>query len=91
MSYQMSDLLQLVIAEGGSDLHVRVGIPPVIRIHGILQRIDGPPLKPEDSEELMRSITSEDHVQQIREKGVGLRFCVRRTRSFPRLGVQGEG
>jgi len=65
----MSDLLQLVIAEGGSDLHSRVGIPPVIRIHGILQRIDGPALKPEDSEELMRSITSEDHIQQIREKG----------------------
>jgi len=69
MSYQMSDLLQLVVAEGGSDLHIRVGIPPVIRIHGILQRIDGPILKPEDCEELMRSITSEDHVQQIREKG----------------------
>ena len=69
MSYQMSDLLQLVVSEGGSDLHIRVGIPPVIRIHGILQRVDGPALKPEDAEELMRSITSEDHIQQIREKG----------------------
>lgn len=69
MSYQMSDLLQLMVAEGGADLHIRVGIPPVIRIHGILQRVDGPVLKPEDTEELMRSITSEDHVQQIREKG----------------------
>lgn len=69
MSYQMSDLLQLVVAEGGSDLHIRAGIPPVIRIHGILHRIEGPALKAEDTEELMRSITSEDHVQQIREKG----------------------
>ena len=69
MSYQMADLLQLVVSEGGSDLHVRVGISPVIRIHGILQRVDGPPLRPEDTEELMRSITSEDHIQQIREKG----------------------
>ena len=69
MSYQMSDLLQLMVSEGGADLHVRVGIPPVIRIHGILQRVDGPPCKPEDTEELMRSITSEEHIQQIREKG----------------------
>ncbi|MSU31325.1 MAG: type IV pilus twitching motility protein PilT [Pedosphaera sp.] len=69
MSYQMSDLLQLVVSEGASDLHIRVGIPPVIRIHGILQRLDGPVLKPEDAEELMRSITSEEHIQQIREKG----------------------
>ena len=65
----MSDLLQLMVAEGGADLHIRVGIPPVIRIHGILQRLDGPVLRPEDAEELMRSICSEEHIQQIREKG----------------------
>src|SRR6188768_1390519 len=69
MSYSMSDLLQLVVSEGAADLHIRVGIPPVIRLHGILHRVEGPVLKPEDTEELMRSITSEDHVQQIREKG----------------------
>ena len=69
MSYQMSDLLQLMVSEGAADLHIRVGIPPVIRLHGILHRVEGPVLKPEDTEELMRSITSEDHIQQIREKG----------------------
>jgi twitching motility protein PilT len=31
--------------------------------------VDGPPLKPEDTEELMRSITSEDHIQHVRERG----------------------
>jgi twitching motility protein PilT len=67
--YSMSDLLQLVVSEGASDLHIRVGIPPVIRVHGVLHRIDGPPLRPQDTEELMRSITSEDHIQQVREKG----------------------
>jgi twitching motility protein PilT len=65
----MSDLLQLVVSEGAADLHIRVGIPPVIRLHGILHRVEGPVLKPEDTEELMRSITSEDHIQHIREKG----------------------
>ena len=69
MSYQMSDLLQLMVSEGAADLHIRVGIPPVIRLHGILHRVEGPVLKPEDTEELMRSITSEDHIQHIREKG----------------------
>lgn len=69
MSYQMSDLLQLAVSEGSSDLHIRVGVPPVIRVHGDLARVDGPPLRPEDTEELMRSITSEDHIQHVREKG----------------------
>jgi twitching motility protein PilT len=69
MSYSMSDLLQLVVAEGASDLHIRVGTPPVIRVHGILHRVEGPSLKPEDSEELMRSITSEENIQSTRERG----------------------
>jgi twitching motility protein PilT len=65
----MSDLLQLVVAENASDLHIRVGTAPVIRVHGVLHRVEGPPLRPEDTEELMRSITSEDHIQQVRERG----------------------
>src|SRR5690242_12918165 len=69
MSYSMSDLLQLVVSEGASDLHIRVGTPPVIRVHGILHRVEGPLLQPEDSEELMRSITSEDQIQHVRERG----------------------
>src|SRR3954462_14061421 len=69
MSYSMSDLLQLVVSEGASDLHIRVGTPPTIRVHGILHRVEGPSLTPEDTEELMRSITSEDHIQHVREKG----------------------
>src|SRR5947209_19644082 len=69
MSYSMSDLLQLVVSEGASDLHIRVGTPPTIRVHGILHRVEGPPLAPEDTEELMRSITSEEHIQHVRERG----------------------
>ncbi len=65
----MSDLLQLTVSEGASDLHLRVGIPPVIRVHGRLHRVEGPPLAPEDTEELSRSITSEDHIQSVREQG----------------------
>ena len=65
----MSDLLQLVVSEGAADLHIRVGVPPVIRLHGILHRVEGPHLKPEDTEELMRSITSDDHIQHVRERG----------------------
>jgi twitching motility protein PilT len=69
MSYSMSDLLQLVVSEGASDLHIRCSVPPVIRVHGILHRVEGPSLQPEDTEELARSITSEDHIQHVRERG----------------------
>ena len=69
MSYSMSDLLQLVVSEGASDLHIRVGTAPTIRVHGILHRVEGPSLAPEGAEELMRSLTSEEHIQQVRERG----------------------
>ncbi len=65
----MSDLLQLVVSEGASDLHTRVGTSPTIRVHGTLHRVEGPALTPETAEELMRSITSEEHIQQVRERG----------------------
>lgn len=65
----MSDLLQLMVSEGAADLHIRVGTAPVIRLHGVLHRVEGPQLKPEDTEELMRSITSEEHIQHVRERG----------------------
>ena len=65
----MSDLLQLVVSEGASDLHIRVATAPTIRVHGTLHRVEGPGLTPEASEELMRSITSEEHIQQVRERG----------------------
>jgi twitching motility protein PilT len=69
MSYSMSDLLQLMVSEGAADLHIRVGTAPTIRVHGILHRVEGPACTPEDTEELMRSITSDDHIQHVRERG----------------------
>jgi len=65
----MSDLLHLMVQEGGSDLHIRVGVPPAMRLHGILQKVDGPALTNDTAEELMRSITSDDSIQEVRERG----------------------
>ena len=69
MSAQMEDLLQVVVDENGSDLHIRVGVPPVIRLHGRLIHMDLPVLGAEDTERLMKAITSESHIQKVREQG----------------------
>jgi twitching motility protein PilT len=69
MAAQMEDLLQVMVDEGGSDLHIRVGVPPVIRLHGKLVHMDLPTLQPQDSEDLMKAITSEAHIQKVREQG----------------------
>ncbi len=66
---EMSDLLALVVAEGASDLHLAVGVPPVLRVHGGMQSLDAPALDAEDTERLMKSITSDEHQQKVREGG----------------------
>jgi len=68
-SVEMNDLLQLVVDEGASDLHLTVGVPPVLRINGTMQALDCPALRPETTERLMKSITSEEHQQKVREFG----------------------
>ena len=65
----ISDLLQLVVDEGASDLHLSVGVPPVLRVHGNMRPLDSEPLRPEDTERFMKSITSEEHQQRVREGG----------------------
>jgi len=67
--YGMNDLLSVVVEEGASDLHVAVGLPPMLRLHGGLQAIDCPVLQPEDTERLMKTITSENNQQKVREIG----------------------
>ncbi|NCC53086.1 MAG: type IV pilus twitching motility protein PilT [Spartobacteria bacterium] len=66
---RISDLLQLVVDEGASDLHLSVGVPPVLRLHGRLRPLDAEPLRPEDTERFMKAITSEEHQQNVREGG----------------------
>jgi twitching motility protein PilT len=69
MAVHMDDLLQVVVDEGASDLHLRVGVPPIIRLHGSLVAMELPVLGPEDTEGLMKAITSESHIQKVREQG----------------------
>jgi twitching motility protein PilT len=69
MAAQMDDLLQVVVDEGASDLHLEVGVPPIIRLHGSLVHMDLPLLTADDTEILMKAITSENHIQRVREQG----------------------
>jgi len=69
MSIEMSDLLNLVVEEGASDLHLEVGVPPVLRLNGSLAPLDTEILQPEDTERLIKAIASEAHIQKIREDG----------------------
>lgn len=65
----MQDLLELVVEEGASDLHITAGLAPCLRLHGHLQTLDADRLRPEDTERLMKEVTPDDHQRKLREGG----------------------
>jgi len=69
MKADISRLLDACVKFDASDLHLSVGRPPSLRVKGELTNLNHPPLTPEDTVSLMKSITSERHQQELAEKG----------------------
>ena len=68
-SLHIDRLLETVIKTGASDLHLTVGRPPVIRLHGHLRSLETKTLGPEDTTALMKAITPERNQQELQEEG----------------------
>lgn len=69
MSYEMNDLLTLVVEEGASDLHIQVGQSPTLRLHGEMIPVEGPILEPDDTEALVMAIASSERLQEVKSSG----------------------
>jgi twitching motility protein PilT len=53
---KIDQFLKVLVEQGGSDLHLTVGSPPVMRVHGHLQRLKFRELSNADMEALMYEI-----------------------------------
>ena len=62
-------LLMATVKQEASDLHLTVGQPPVLRVHGRLRRLETKVLEPEDTQALMKSITPDRCQQELQEVG----------------------
>jgi len=62
-------LLETCVRQDASDIHLVVGRPPVIRLHGLLRSLETKVLEPEDTVGLMKSITPERNQQELQEEG----------------------
>ncbi len=65
----MDKLLDSTVKHNGSDLHIRVGAPPKVRLKGALRSMGEKVLTPDITMALMKSITSEQHQQELAEVG----------------------
>ena len=66
---QIDKLLETVVKERVSDLHITVGQPPVVRAGGHMIKLETKSLEPEDTTALMKSITPERNQQELQDVG----------------------
>jgi twitching motility protein PilT len=69
MKYDIVQLLKTTIEYKSSDLHITVGLPPMIRIDGELKKLSGDILLSEDTKEMVEQMTTEKQFATIEEKG----------------------
>lgn len=58
----IDDLLRLTVERKASDLHITVGLPPVIRVDGVLHPLEFTKLTPQDTQRLIYDILMEDQI-----------------------------
>ena len=63
----IDELLADMMARNSSDLHIKAGSPPVLRVDGELALMDEPPLTPEDTKDVAASIMTDKQIRRFSE------------------------
>lgn len=61
----LRDLLQEMIDKKASDLHITAGVPPMLRIDGVLQKTSHPVVTPEFSKQIAYSVLTEEQQKRF--------------------------
>jgi twitching motility protein PilT len=71
MSFDLHFCLHYLIEHGGSDLHLKVPSPPVVRVDGSMHPVDGlAPLTPEDTERAVHEMLGDPaKLQEFNDEG----------------------
>ncbi|HET9682858.1 MAG TPA: PilT/PilU family type 4a pilus ATPase, partial [Gemmatimonadaceae bacterium] len=63
--FNFKAVLQQLVQRNASDLHLKVGRPPTLRLHGELVPLELPPLKPEDLKGLAEQLMTPRQVKEF--------------------------
>jgi len=68
--FEIDSALRTLIERGGSDLHIKVGVPPTARLHGELAPLEGyQPLMPADTEKAFQDMAEVRSLTEFEECG----------------------
>ena len=63
----LDDLLRTMVERNASDLHLRCGEPPIVRMHGEMTRLEGLTLEPTALDAMIRSVMPERNRREYAE------------------------
>lgn len=66
---KLDPFFKLVVETGASDLHLSVGNPPLIRLHGDLQRVKYKALEEDELREMLYEVAPEEIIKRFEEEG----------------------
>ena len=66
-AFNFKAVLQQMVQLNASDVHLKVGRPPVLRVNGNLQALEMPALRPEDLKQLAEQIMTPRQVKEFTE------------------------
>jgi twitching motility protein PilT len=69
MAVDVKTLLEFMVKQNISDIHLKADAAPLIRLHGRLISSDQPPMTPELVKELAYTLMNEDHIKRFEEAG----------------------
>ncbi len=67
MAARIDEYLKSMVGEGVSDIHFKVGRPPLTRTNGILRAYEGAPLSPKDTENIAMNVLGSEMWEKFKE------------------------
>jgi twitching motility protein PilT len=93
MNERLTKLLDIVVSEGGSDLHLSPGSPPIIRVSGsLLPLVQEPVLTPADTDAIIKAIVPADRFAAFKtQQTIDFSYAHKDIARFRINGFQVEG
>ena len=64
--YDLKVLMEELLAKGGSDIHLSVGVQPTIRVNNQLIRLNAPSLTPESMDRFLKSLLTPERREKLK-------------------------
>src|SRR4051812_536994 len=66
---EVNKLFRTVMKHEGSDLHLKAGLPPMMRLKNVIRRMDHPPIYVEEMQNLLFAILTERQKKIFEDEG----------------------